>query len=253
MVNFNGKFRLGLARILTAICGLSSVAWAASTIPSYRAESAFTSSARHILSMDKYSPGQLNELKQSVDAAPIGLLRASALTDIAIIRLRLAEVGVASGKAELAAAGLNDLDPAVSAALAANPSSSFLWLTQYWSQSERTGDAKPAIKYLRMSYLLGPNEGWIALRRNPLALSAFSSLPPELSEQTLSEFVRLVRSRLYTEAVNILAGPGWAIRDRLASRLADIDEEKRRQFADFLQFNNVDGVKIPGVNESPSF
>lgn len=253
MVDFHGKFRPGLARILTTTCGLCSVVWAASAIPSYQAEAALTGPARQILAMDKYSPEQLSQLKQRVDAAPIGLLRSSALSDIAIIRLRLAEVGAASGKAELAAAGLNDLDPAVIAALAANPTSSFLWLTEYWSQSERTGDPKPGMKFLRMSYLLGPNEGWIALRRNPLALSVFSSLPPELAEQTLSEFVRLVRSRFYTETANILAGPGWAVRDRLTGRLADIDKDTRREFATFLAHKDIKDVKIPGVEESPSF
>jgi hypothetical protein len=253
MVSFHGKFRPGLTRILTAICGACSVAWTASVISSYRAEDGFTSAARNILSMDKYSPEQLSELKQRVDTAQTGLLRPSALNDIAIIRLRLAEVGVASGNAELADASLNNLDPAVIAALAANPTNSFSWLTEYWLQGERAGDPKPGMKFLRMSYLLGPNEGWIAVRRNPLALSSFSSLPAELAGQTLSEFAGLVRSRLYTAAADILVGPGWAVRDRLAGSLADIDKDRRREFASVLENKDIEGVSIPGVGESPSF
>ena len=60
---------------------------------------------------------------------------------------------------------------------------------------------------LRMSYWSGPNEAWIAVRRNSLALGVFPSLPGDLAEQALSEFVGLVRSGLYSACGKY---PGWA-------------------------------------------
>jgi hypothetical protein len=103
-----------------------------------------------------------------------------------------------------------------------------------------------------MSYWSGPNEAWIAVRRNPLALSVFVSLPGDLAEQALLEFIRLVRSGLYADASNILAGPGWAIHEQLLSRLAEVDEADRRGLARALRSKDLEGVTVPGVEERPT-
>jgi hypothetical protein len=249
---FPTKLLFGFTRILTAILGICSIVWAIFAIPVYRAEDAFATAAQHILSRDKYSPEQMKVLKLQLDTTPVSSLRPSSLGDIVTIRLRMAEAGLTSGDARLAKLGFDDLETAVTAALAESPTNSFLWLTKYWLESTRAGNPATDLKFLQMSYALGPNEGWIALRRSPLALSAFSSLPDELAAQAVAEFAGLVRSGLYYEAANILAGAGWAVHDKLLAGLVKVDEGSRHRFAKVLESKDLDGVVVPGVEEHPS-
>ena len=243
---FLAKLRLGVPRVLSAACGICAIAWATSAILVYSAEARFASAAQYILSGVKYNSKQLDELRRELNATSASSLQPAALGNIATIRLRLMEAELSSGNA---AAGLDDLATAVVAALSANPTNSFLWLTEYWVQNLRTGGNASDLNFLRMSYLLGPNEGWIAIRRNPVALSAFPSLPADLAEQVLAEFTGLVRSGFSSEAADILAGAGWPIHEKLLAGLAQVEVGERRRFARALESKDLDGVAVPGMEE----
>ena len=177
--------------------------------------------------------------------------QASALSNVAIIRLFLLEHDLEAGTQRPPALDLAELQAAVNAARAHSPTSSFMWLTDLWLRRLRGEPADGNSGLLRMSYLFGPNEAWIAIRRNPLALSLLPSVPTDLAEQAISEFVGLVRSGLYAYASRILSGPGWPMREQLVGRLAHLDEADRRRFAKALAADNV-GVSVPGVDERPS-
>lgn len=101
------------------------------------------------------------------------------------------------------------------------------------------------LEYLERSYQLGPNEGWIALRRNGLALAIFSRLPPELAEKAAAEFVGLVRSG-YLDAAPILVGPAWAVRDQLLPRLAGLPPSKLKELVTAVSQLGRE-VVVPGV------
>jgi hypothetical protein len=234
------------ARGFTAVVGISSIAWASSSFPFYRAEAPLASSAQTILLGESYSEAQLKALSVQLNAASRSQIRSSALYDVAVIRLQLAENALTTGNTQLASY-LVDLETALNAAIAEVPTSSFLWLTKYWLHGVRGGAADGGLQFLRMSYLSGPNEGWIAARRNPLALRFFSSLPDDLRERVLAEFERLVSSGFYWEAVNILTGPGWAVHEKLLSRLGQVKEDNRRAFATVLESRNLDGAMVPGI------
>lgn len=240
-------------RAFIAIFGICAIAWAIDIILIYRAEASLAGTAQGILSGDKFSSAQLNAMKRQLEAAPAKPLQASALSSAAIIRLRLLEEELKAGNREPAAAlsSMADLQTAVSAALAQSPTNSFMWLTDFWLGRLRNPNANTDLNLLRMSYRSGPNEAWIAVRRNPLALGVFASLPSDLADQALSEFVGLVRSGLYTDASNILTGPGWAVREQLLSRLAEVDEAERRGFSRALGSKDLGGVTVPGVEKRP--
>ena len=74
------------------------------------------------------------------------------------------------------------------------------------------------LEYLRMSYLMGPNEGWIALKRNVLALAVFERLSLDVAEMAICELTNLLSSGLIREAGGIFTGPAWRIRDLLMSQ-----------------------------------
>jgi hypothetical protein len=241
-----------LRRSFIAIFGICAIAWAIDAILVYRTDATLADTAQSILSGEKFNAAQLSAMKRQLDAAPARPLQASALSSVAVIRLLLLEDELKAGNRQPSASDLVELQMLVSAALAQSPTSSFMWLTDFWLKRLR-GESADSDRYLlRMSYWSGPNEAWIAIRRNPLALGVFPSLPSEVAEQALSEFVGLVRSGLYADASNILAGPGWAIHDQLLSRLAQVDEADRRKFASVLASKGLDGATVPGVDERPS-
>jgi hypothetical protein len=218
--------------------------------PSLRDGTALAAAARHILSKEQYSADQLHKLRDEVAASSDGLVRPSTFNDIAVIRLRIAEGGLSSG--QLPAEDLDALKTAIDAALDRNPTRSFLWLADYWLQGLRNGGRGADLRLIRMSYETGPNEGWIAARRNPMLAGMFASLPVDLRSMVLAEFAGLVRSGLYQDAAGVLAGPGWPIRDALLGSLAGLEEENRRQFARVLKSKDLEELADPLLGERPS-
>jgi hypothetical protein len=239
-------------RSFVVMFGICAIAWAADTFLVYRAEDSLGDVARRILSGNQFKATQLSAMKRQLDAAPAKPFQASSLSSAAVIRLLLLERDFKAGNQQPSASDIVELQSVVSAALAQSPTNSFMWLTDFWLRRLRGESADGGSALLRMSYWYGPNESWIAVRRNSVALDLFSALPSDLAEQALSEFVRLIRSGFYVEASNILSGPGWAIREQLLSRLVQVDEADRRGFARALASKDLVGVKVPNVDERPS-
>src|SRR5262249_17455441 len=107
------------------------------------------------------------------------------------------------------------------------------------------------VKYLRMSYGLGPNEGWINLKRNPAAFAIFEQLPRDLGEKVIQEFVNLLKGGFHTQAADILAGPAWRLREQLLPRLREVDPFHLRAFAKVLDSKAIN-IAVPGVTPTAS-
>jgi hypothetical protein len=236
-----------VVRGVVALFGACAIVWAINAIPAYRADAFFAENARLMLSGEKFNAAQLNAVKRELDAAFGKPQQASASIDVATIRLLLLESALNAANRQPPASDLAEVQTAVAGTLAQSPTSSLMWLADLWLMRLSGQFADTDWNLLRMSYWSGRNEAWIAARRNPLAIGVFQSLPGDLAEQALSEFVGLVRSGFYTDASNILAGPGWAIHEQLLSRLAPVDEASRRAFAKVLAAKDLDGVTVPGV------
>jgi hypothetical protein len=241
-----------LRRSIVAIFGICAIAWAVNAVLVYRRTTLLAETAQRALSGDRFNATQLSAMKRLLDTAPTETLQASDASNAAVVRLLLLEDELRAGNHQPSTSELVELQMAVRAAIGQSPTNSFMWLTDLWLKRLRGESAEADLNLLRMSYWSGPNEAWIAVRRNPLAMSIFPSLPGDLAEQALSEFVELVRSGLYADASNILAGPGWAIREQLLGRLVAVDETHRRGFARALGSRDIDGVTVPGVPERPS-
>ena len=233
------------------VLGICAITWAVIVFPALRAEIPLLDAAQRILSGDKFNVTQLGAIRSQLQLASGEGLPASALSSAAVIRLLLMEDERKATNRLLSATDLAELHGAVNAALAQSPTNSFMWLVDLSLRRLRAEGKDNDLNLLRMSYWSGPNEAWIAVKRNPLALRVFSSLPSELAEQVVLEFAGLVNARLYADAADILAGPGWAIRERLLSRLVEVDEDNRRAFARVLASKDIDGVTVPGVKERP--
>jgi hypothetical protein len=234
-----------VARTFVLVLGLCSLAWAIQAYPVFRADAPIERTAKRILGGDELPLAQIPVLKAQL-AMP-ERLGPTALTWAAVVRLRIAEIELAAGTSQAAIAKVAGLEGPINEAIAATPSAPFLWLMLCWLETVRGGQVSRGETFSRMSYQLGPNEGWIAIRRNALALAAFASPPADIEEQVVCEFAELVRSQFYSEAAQILAGPGWSVRERLLKGLSGLNESDRRTFSNVLESKGLDGAMVPGL------
>ena len=113
--------------------------WAVAAILVYRTDVPLADTAQRILSGDKFNPAQLSAMRRQLDTAPARPRLASALSGVAVIRLRLLEDGRSQGGPPPSGSEIDELQSVVSAAIAQSPTSSFMWLTDFWLGRLRGG------------------------------------------------------------------------------------------------------------------
>ena len=255
-----------LTRIFVAAVGCMAVMWGLVTLPIFWRQSTLERTAQWIIKGAAYKPEALAGVVPVIEAMEKTTFCApTALRSAAIIRLRIAELGQ-SESAEEKSDTLNAAANSVRQSLSCSPADSFLWLALYWLDTAQYGYRPQDLKYLRLSYQLGPNEGWIALKRNGVTFAMLQSSPnwceqrvcilSKFSEIAINEFVGLVSSGFYDEAVDVFTGPAWPEREVILPRLAGISEPDRRRFADILHRRGYD-VDVPddaprAISEPPA-
>jgi hypothetical protein len=219
------------------LVGLIGIAWGVSEFPALRQESTIKKIADRILVGDVYKYEIL--LKQSSLVEPTQrpeLCRPLTVRSAAVIRLRLAEISdnAALGPANLAVDAIRE-------SLACSPADPFFWLALY------ALEPSAPLNYLTASYRLGPNEGWIALKRNPVAFANFDELPDDLRRIVVREFVRIVEMDTIDDAVKIFVGPAWDNRELILSQMDQVPLRQRQRFQAALTSAGYD-VLVPGTS-----
>jgi hypothetical protein len=236
-----------LARLFAVVLGVLACAWGTATFPTFWSQISIERTADAIVDRDTFKPLSLNPLLPAVDQIELSsYCRPEAVHSTAIIRLRLAEDALANAQRDVIDARLSALEDAIRGSLACSPADPFLWMTLAWVDQTRQGFRPEQLAYLRVSYQLGPYEGWITDRRNRLALSIFQKLPPDLVDAVVHEFAGMVNSQLDEQAIAILTGPGWWMHDRLLAGLKNIDVRRREELAKELYSAGYD-ISVPGV------
>jgi hypothetical protein len=240
-----------IARLVFAIAGAMAMAWAIAVIPVFWSENVIVDVARAIVAGEVFKPDVLAAVDAPTETASDSMLRSAVLSKAAVIRLRQAEDAIRAGDPKLIKLKLESLTRIVQETLRNAPDDPLLWLVSFWLDTSRNGVRPENLRFLRMSYELAPYEGWIAVRRNPVALTAFPALPNDLAERAISEFVGLVRWGLIPEASAIAAGLGRPLRSILFPRLKDLNYEQRRAFAGTVYGRELDDVPVPGIAPPP--
>jgi hypothetical protein len=236
-----------LTRGFIVLLGGSAIAWGVASFPVFWEQQPIERTAAAIVDRDTFKPGALDALIPAVvKIENTSYCRPEARRSAAIIRLRLAEEALAADKHEVTEERLDATERSVRSSLSCAPNDAFLWMILAWLDGVRHGDQKEQMAYLRLSYNLGPNEGWIAVVRNRLALSMYGRLPPDLADAAVKEFDRIVNSWLYWDSISILTGPGWPIHERLLASLTNVGIRQREALAKELYAEGRD-VVIPGI------
>ena len=220
--------------------GLIGMGWGISDLSNLRQEAISSNIATRILAGDPFKSNiLLNQVSLVEQAQQTEGCRPLEVRSAAIIRLRIAELsndpGLAPGPVRTKVAV-----EAIRNSLACSPADPFLWLVLY------ALEPSAQLGYLSASYRLGPNEGWIAVMRNPVAFEAFDELPEDLRGRVVQEFVRLLELELYDAAVKIFVGAAWDKRELILSQMDRLPLRTRQIFAEALAAADYD-VTVPGT------
>ena len=242
-----------VARVLTIGLGLAAVAWAALIAPLALRQATMVPLGIKIIAGERFKAGVLEQyLAGAYAGAADGLCQPLALRTLAVARLRLAEEAISDGNADLITRTQSEGEAALRRSLFCMPTDAFLWFALFWIENSMRGLQEKNFELLRLSYRTGPNEGWLAIRRNRLAVALYPGLPADLKQAAADEFAQLVRSDLITEAAEIFAGPGTQVRSILLQRLQGIDEKKLRFLSILLAGKGIDDV-FPEFDTSSRF
>jgi hypothetical protein len=239
--------RANAARFGLAITGATAMAWAFAVFPMFSSENVIVDVARAVITGEVFKPDVLAAVEARTEIDGRARLRSSVLGKAVVIRLRRAEDAIRAGNIEVTDQRFDSLARSVDEALQNAPDDPLIWLVRFWLDSTRNGLRSDNLSFLRTSYELGPYEGWIALKRDRIALAAFAALPNDLAERAISEFVELVKWGLVPEAAEIAAGPGLPLRGILFPRLRGLSYDQRRVFADAIYGRELDDVPVPGI------
>lgn len=244
----SGSAKVDIRRLILALPGVLAMAWACAVFPTLSSEMSVVNVATAIMAGDVFKSEVLATVDVQTEDSSAYIVRSSILNKAAVIRLRLAEDAIRAEDRDRIDRSLDSLTRILDETLLNAPSDPFSWLARYWLHNTRNGFRLGHLRELRMSYDLGRYEGWIVVKRNGLALAAYSSMPSELAELAVSEFVGLVRWGFTSEAADIAAGPGLPLRSILYTRLKDLKVGQRRSFAQAMYGRDLDDVLVPGID-----
>jgi hypothetical protein len=240
-----------VVRSFLALTGVTGMLWAAVVFPTFWSERVIVGVAGAIARGEVFDPDVLAQVEERTEGKG-SKFRSDMLSKIAMIRLRQFENAVRADDAPVIQQRLESVTRIIRETLRNAPSDPFFWLAWFSLDTYREGTRPENVRYLRMSYELGPYEGWIAVKRDRAALESFSSLPLDLREQAISEFVRLVRWGINSEAADIAAGPARPLRAILFPKLKNLGDPQRRAFADVFYRHELDDVPVPEIPPPPA-
>jgi hypothetical protein len=239
-----------LTRGLFFFFGCIAVSWGVVVLPIVWQQSSAVRVAERVIAGDRFKSEILSEqLASLTNSENPALCRPIAFQSAAIIQLRITE-SVAGGM-EKGNEQLGPLDNAVRNSLSCAPADPFLWLILYAVQNAKNGFTPDNLNYLRMSYALGPNEGWILEKRNPLAIAELGVLSADLTVKAIDEFIRLLKDRFYQRAVDIFCGTTNSRRAVILSKMETVPLAIRKAFAKSVYDCGLD-VEVPGVKDTGS-
>ncbi|MGY4472357.1 hypothetical protein ACVWWK_008066 [Bradyrhizobium sp. LB9.1b] len=185
-----------------------------------------------IMADDRFKPGVLDEILARIKSTPpLAIMRPELSYEKALVTVGAADDAMKRKSPEEGDREVEAAEGELRAVLAINPTDSFLWLLLYSVSLTRSGFDPGNISLLEQSYSLGPNEGWVALRRNRLALAIFPILSNATQRMVVSEFAGLVDARFVEDAAVNLTGVGWTHRATLVAGLERVAFANREALA----------------------
>ncbi len=253
IAGFAVGYQYYLARVYVVLFGMAAIGWGLLTAPVFWQQAGLGHIAQHIIRGEPYNTEVLKRQIPVIDAAELSTTcRPIALWSAAIIRLRMVEQAGRSAEGKITDfAQMKELHEAILRSLSCVAAEPFLWLILYWVENRLDGFRPDHLKYLKASYQTGPHEGWVALKRIPVAFASYEKLPPDLAKDVIAEFIMLVKNEFYGQAAAIFIGPAWRLRNIILPQLATLPLRNQQAFARIVRDRDID-VRVPVIEPPDS-
>ncbi len=232
--------------------GCVAVLWGILELPAFLREAPIERIANQITAGERFTAEAfdrqlpiLESIEKSADCRP------AVVRSAAIFRIRSMEVAASEPGDRRTDELVNLMANSIRRSLSCSPADPFLWLVLYWAMNTQNGSQSDNLKYLRMSYHLGPNEGWIGIKRNRLVLVRNGSLPPDLAKAAFNEFVGLVQSEFYEQTSAIFIALDARTKMLVLERLKHIPQIYFDQFVFALRGLGYDDQQFMAKDRRP--
>ena len=241
-----------IVKITLSLVGVFAVAWGGWALPVFKAQTSPQFVAAKLLQGDSYKMPRLLVTEQQAEAvaARYRLCNPAALHSLTAIRLGIFNINIGASDRTLFESSYDVLRAAAQQTLNCSPADLFVWLTLFWIDAARHGVNANNEKYLRMSYITGPNEAWIALWRSHLLFAAFDGLPPDLADDAVNDFINLVNTyRVIWQMAAVFEKTSQNGQQHIVASLPAANAVPREALIKMLRDNGLD-LSIPG--EAPN-
>lgn len=237
---------LRVTRSFVAILGCLAIWWGTTEEPVFWKQSLVKGVANNILAGELFRNATLTGLLPIIEEIQsAAYCDPTALRSVVIIQLRMLDIELKTSNPKVFDINFPSVSNAIRRSLSCSPADSYMWLSLYQAESMRDGGKADDLKYLRMSYQLGPNEGWIAAKRNRLVFSNVDRLPVDLVDRSINELVALLNNRQFIDAAaDVFVGPAWHVREKIIPRLSELSKPNRDLLEKILKSRGHD-VSIP--------
>jgi hypothetical protein len=223
---------------LSIVISCAAFAWCVYLLPKSEDIDKFLYLKDQLLRSDIYEPTQTKRTYIELESVDLGNCEAEAQTSLLLLQLHLVENSLRTGAAAQFDEQLYDLTAHVSRALSCTPRLSYLWLLCFWSRTLSGLLDQRSIEILAMSYETGPNEGWIAIRRNALAMAIVPLAPDQLAQRIIKEFGLLVRDGFLPEAAASYSVAALPVRSALQNELFRLSNSRQTEFWQAVRARN---------------
>jgi hypothetical protein len=191
-----------------------------------------------LLRSEIYEPESTKRLYEELQNAYLGECEPDSQMSLILMSLRVAENALRTGAATDFDLKLDDLTTSIRVALGCAPRSSYLWLLSFWTETLSGRLGPKSLEMLAMSYETGPNEGWIAIRRNSTAIPVVPIASDPLRQRIIREFGLLVRDGFLREAAASYSVATPEVRSALQTELLRSGDSRQREFWQAVQARN---------------
>jgi hypothetical protein len=218
-----------IRRVFTLAIGCGGLVWGIFALPHSEASDEFRDLESRLLHFETFSRTALTRTLKSQSSQSSSACDTHSQRAMMLMEMPLAETALRSGAAGEFDQHIQSLEGRARRILGCAPRESFVWLLAFDMELLHGQLNEHAFDLLAMSYETSPNEAWIAIRRNRVAMPRLLSAPEPLRQRIL------FGNGFVDNAARAYATASASIRPLLQTQIEQLDPHQQKLFADALQ------------------
>jgi hypothetical protein len=226
-----------IQRCLTFAVGSVGLAWGIFVLPTSEAADDYRYLQSKLLHSETYNLQTLALKVASAGGQGLSDCDAPSQTALLLMEMRLAQAALRAGAANEFDQRDKSIELRAKRVLSCAPRQSFVWLVAFSLKIMHGQLNEQSLNQLAMSYETSPNEGWISIRRNIVALPLVLQVPKSLQNKIVAEFQQLIQNGFVSEAATSYSATSASVRSLLQPAIERLDGPRQKAFWDALQRN----------------